>query len=307
VYKRQGIWRDARGKPYFLFPAQRWGSLVFAPQPSRGWEQDVRKLYHDVTLPPHHQYLAFYLWLQHEAKVQAMVHVGTHATHEWHGGKEVGFTAADPGEIFVGAVPQLYPYIVDDIGEALQAKRRGMATIVSHMTPPLDKSGLNPELRELAGLISDYGVAKEKGSLAPRAILDDIAARAGKMGLLKDIGVAAVDDASLDRIDDYLRDIGEKRSPFGLHTFGIAPTAEQRRATADAVLSLDAKLDADERARRQYALEAAMEQSGRAELDALVAGLAGRYVAAGSGNDPIRNPDSLPTGRNLYGLSLIHI
>lgn len=51
-----------------------------------------------------------------------MVHVGTHATHEWLSGKEIGFTAADPGEAMVGDVPQLYPYIVDDVGEALQAK-----------------------------------------------------------------------------------------------------------------------------------------------------------------------------------------
>ncbi|MBS1158411.1 MAG: cobalamin biosynthesis protein CobN [Proteobacteria bacterium] len=295
------IWRDERGVPNFIFPAQRWGNLIFAPQPSRGWEQDVKKLYHDVTVPPHHQYLAFYLWLQHEAGVHAMVHVGTHATHEWHPGKEVGFTAADPGEIFVGAVPQLYPYIVDDIGEALQAKRRGMATIISHLTPPLDKAGLNPELKELVGLISDFAVAREKGNLAPAAIRADIAARAAKMGLLKDLGITEVDDAAIEEMEHHIKDIEEKRSPFGMHTFGLAPSAERRRSTAEAVLSLEAGLAPDVRANRQAALEMALEQSGRAELNALAAGLAGRYVAAGPGNDPIRNPASLPTGRNLFG------
>ncbi|MFH1044138.1 MAG: cobaltochelatase subunit CobN [Pseudomonadota bacterium] len=296
-----GTWRDPRGAVHFLFPARRWGNLVFAPQPTRGWEQDSKKLYHEVTLPPHHQYLAFYLWLQYEVKTQAMVHVGTHATHEWHSGKEVGFTAADPGEVFVGAVPQLYPYIVDDIGEALQAKRRGMATVISHLTPALDKAGLNPELKELVGLISDYGVAKEKGTLAPDAIRADIAARATKMGLLKDLDLTTVDDAAIDAMEHYIKEVEEKRSPFGLHTFGVAPAPEQRRATAEAVLSLETKLDPEERTVRQARLEAAMELSGRAELDALVAGLDGHYVAAGPGNDPIRNPDSLPTGRNLYG------
>jgi cobaltochelatase CobN len=296
-----GVWRDARGKPYFLFPAQRWGNLIFAPQPSRGWEQDVQKLYHDITVPPHHQYLAFYLWLQHEVDVHAMVHVGTHATHEWHNGKEVGFTAADPGEVFVGAVPQLYPYIVDDIGESLQAKRRGMATIISHLTPPLDKAGLNPELKELTGLISDYAVAKEKGNLAPAAILEQINAKAAKMGLLKDMGIATVDDAAIAGMDDYLKEVAEKRSPFGLHTFGVSPGPERRHGTAEAILSVERNLAPDVRNRRMAELEAALEKSGKAELDALVAGLAGRYVAAGSGNDPIRNPDSLPTGRDLYG------
>jgi cobaltochelatase CobN len=295
------IWRDKQGTPYFIFPAQRWGNLIFAPQPSRGWEQDVKKLYHDVTVPPHHQYMAFYLWLQNEVNVSAMVHVGTHATHEWHSGKEVGYTAADPGEVFVGAVPQLYPYIVDDIGEGLQAKRRGMATLISHLTPPMDKAGLNPELSELVGLISDYGVAKEKGTLAPDAILADISARATRMGLLKDLDIARVDDHAVEEIEHYLKDIGEKRSPFGMHTFGVAPDAERRRSTADAILSVETNLSDDVRARRMAELEQALLLSGAAELDALVAGLAGRYIHAGPGNDPIRNPDSLPTGRNLYG------
>jgi len=55
------VWRDDTGKPFFVFPAQRWGNLLFAPQPTRGWDQDIEAAYHDVTLPPHHQYLAFYL------------------------------------------------------------------------------------------------------------------------------------------------------------------------------------------------------------------------------------------------------
>ncbi|WP_026224381.1 cobaltochelatase subunit CobN [Methyloversatilis thermotolerans] len=295
------IWRDKQGTPYFIFPAQRWGNVLFAPQPARGWEQDVKKLYHDVTVPPHHQYLAFYLWLQKEVNVSAMVHVGTHATHEWHSGKEVGYTAGDPGELFVGPVPQLYPYIVDDIGEGLQAKRRGMATLVSHMTPPLDKAGLNPDLSELMGLISDYGVAREKGALAPAAILADIASRASRMGLLRDLDIAEVDDHAVEEIEHYLKDIGEKRSPFGMHTFGVAPAPERRRSTADAILSVESGLSDELRAVRMTELEQALLDSGRSELDALMAGLAGRYVKAGPGNDPIRNPDSLPTGRNLYG------
>lgn len=295
------LWRDAKGTPYFVFPAQRYGNLLLAPQPTRGWEQDAQKLYHEVTLPPHHQYMAFYLWLQKEWRAHAMVHVGTHATHEWHGGKEVGYTAADPGELFVGAVPQLYPYIVDDIGEGLQAKRRGMATIVSHMTPPLDKASLNPELKQLVGAISDYKIAKEKSTVTPEAMRAEIATLAARQGLLKDLGIGVVDDAAIEAIEHHIKDIEEKRSPFGLHTFGAAPAPEWRLSTAEAVLSIETDLDEATRARRTAELVAAIERSAQAELDALIAGLAGRYVAAGPGNDPVRNPDSLPTGRNFYG------
>jgi cobaltochelatase CobN len=296
------LWKDAQGKPHFVFPAQRFGNLLFAPQPTRGGEGDVQKMYHDITLPPHHQYLAFYLWLQQGYQVQAMVHVGTHATHEWLSGKEVGFTAADPSEAMVADVPQIYPYIVDDIGEALQAKRRGMATIVSHMTPPFDKASLNSELLTLRGLVDDYLVAAQKGESATAARLSEINTAATKLGVLKDIGKTTLENGGdVEILEHYLKEVGETQTPYGLHTFGVAPEEKLRLSTADAILGEAGKLSKKEYQRRRRELAGLLEQSGRAELDALVAGLAGRYVAAGSGNDPIRNPASLPTGRNLYG------
>lgn len=102
-------------------------------------------------------------------RADAMIHLGTHATHEWLSGKEVGFTAADPGEILMADVPQIYPYIMDDVGEALQAKRRAMATIISHMTPPLDKADLNPELAKLAGLLTTTTSPRRKANNWPRS------------------------------------------------------------------------------------------------------------------------------------------
>lgn len=296
------LWKDAKGKPHFVFPAQRFGNLVFAPQPSRGWEGDIRKMYHDVALPPHHQYLAFYLWLQKGYKAHAMVHVGTHATHEWLSGKEIGFTAADPGEAMVGDVPQLYPYIVDDVGEALQAKRRGMATIISHMTPPFDKASLNRELSLLKGLVDDYVVAAQKSESAALAKLSEINEKAAKLGVLKDIGKSEIRNAEeVEALEHYLKDLSERTAPYGLHTFGVAPPENYRASTAEAIIGDEAKLSPAAFAQRKNELMALIEQSAKAELDALVAGLNGRYVAAGPGNDPIRNPDSLPTGRNVYG------
>ena len=266
----------------------------------------LKPSYHDVTLPPHHQYLAFYLWLQKSFQADAMVHVGTHATHEWLPGKEVGYTAADTGEVIVGTVPQLYPYIVDDIGEGLQAKRRAMATIITHLPPPLDRATLNPELREISGLINDYHVAREKGSVASDDMLGEIARRCEKTGLFKDLGItlapkAQLNNEQLEEIDDHIEKIGEKLTPFGMHTFGIAPDEAKRAATAEAILSLEPNLSPEEHVRRKADLMARIEDSARAELDALAAGLAGRYIAAGPGNDPIRNPDALPTGKDFYG------
>lgn len=293
------VWRDRAGKPFFVFPAQRFGKLLFAPQPERGWG-DVKKMYHDVALPPHHQYLAFYLWLQKDFKVHAMVHVGTHGTHEWLPGKEVGFTAADPSEVMVGDVPQAYPYSVDVVGEGLQAKRRGMAAVISHMTPPFDKAGLNPDLVKLHGLFDDHGVARQQSVSATAANLVQLDAQARKMGLLKDIGLEALrNSADVDALHDHLHDIESTQTPFGLHTFGVAPSEARRNATAEAMV--DRAADGADPFAKAAALSALMLASARAELDALVAALDGRYVGAGVGGDPLRSPGSLPTGRNFYG------
>src|SRR5688572_33214156 len=45
-----------------------------------------------------------------------------------------------------------------------------------------------------------------------------------------------------------------------------------------------------------------LESSPANEMRALLRGLSGRFVPAGPGNDPIRNADALPTGRNFHGL-----
>lgn len=295
-------WKDPQGQAYFVFPVLRFGNVLMGPQPTRGWEQSPDKLYHDTTLPPHHQYLAYYLWLQREFKADAMVHIGTHATHEWLMGKEVGFTAADPGEVVVGDVPQLYPYIVDDVGEALQAKRRGMAAIISHLTPPLDTAGLDPDMKSLIGKMDDYTVALQRSPGAAAGHLADIDALARKLGVLKDAGLKRVaTEEDVETLEHYVKEINEKLVPFGLHSLGVVPSEAARLATARAVWSVDKTLEPAERAQREAETAAAIEASAAAELDALVDGLAGRYIAAGPGNDPVRNPDALPTGRNLFG------
>lgn len=296
------LWRDAKGVAYFVFPSVRLGNIMFSPEPDRIGSVDPTKLYHDVHMPPHHQYVAYYLWLQHDYKAHAMVHVGTHATHEWHGGREVGFLADDPGEVFVGAVPQLYPYIVDDIGEGIQAKRRGMAALISHLTPPLDKAVLNVDLVKLMGLISDYRVAVEKGPVAASAILGDLSTLAVKTGVAKDLGFTAINnEEQMEAIEDHLNEIGKANAPYGLHTFGVSPDEHARQNTAEAMLSIDTSLSPEQREAKKQDYMARLESSGKAELDALINGLNGQYIAAGSGNDPVRNPDSLPTGRNLFG------
>jgi cobaltochelatase CobN len=295
------VWQDARGKKYLVIPAVRYGNILLTPQPARGWGQDINKLYHDVSIPPHHQYVAFYLWLKNGFKADALAQIGTHGTHEWLSGKEVGFTREDPPEALIQDLPNIYPYVVDDVGEGLQAKRRGMAVIIDHMTPPFDKAGLNKELRDLAALLIDYQVAKDKSPSLAGGKLLAINALAKKQGLLTDLKMTEIKtEAQVEEVQDYLAEIAEKQTPFGIHTFGKSPAEKYCKTTAAAILAIEKGLTEKDRKTRLAELEDRIRRSGPRELDAFVAALSGQYIPAGQGNDPIRNPHSLPTGKNFY-------
>ncbi|MDR2674547.1 MAG: cobaltochelatase subunit CobN, partial [Opitutaceae bacterium] len=130
----------------------------------------------------------------------------------------------------------------------------------------------------------------------------------------------------LDEIENHIAGIGDRLTPFGLHTFGVSPGEKARRSTAEAILEAETPAAATlpspaaaspaaatappattaasatpAAAARLADLMARIAASGPAELDALSAGLAGRYIPAGPGNDPVRQPASLPTGKNFHG------
>ncbi|GGB85097.1 cobaltochelatase subunit CobN [Pseudoduganella buxea] len=297
------LWRDTHGVPHFVFPARRHGNVLLAPQPGRAWEQNLAKLHNDVSLPPGHEYIAFYLWLQHGYGAGAVLHVGTHGTQEWLTGKEAGLSESDATEALIGAMPNIYPYVMDDVGEGLQAKRRGMATIIDHMTPPFDAAGLNPDLRELGALLNDYRVAGQKSPLLVKAHLAALNALAAKAGVLKDMGRKGLTtEADMEALEEYLDDTGARLTPFGLHTFGVAPPAALRNATARAVVSLDTSVAPDRQAARTAQLEDDIVASAEAELARLVQALDGKFIQTGPSADLLRNPGALPTGRNFFGL-----
>ncbi len=287
------------GKDYIVLPIIRYGNIILAPQPARGWLQDVEKLYHSAELPPHHQYIAFYLYLMKAFRADAIIHLGTHGTHEWLPGKEMGLSESDPPDVLTQHTPVIYPYIVDDVGEGLQAKRRGMAVVIDHMTPPFDRAGLNPDVRRLKELLTDYRNALALGTTSLAETMRELKELAERLGILKALSVKDVADSEvLDRIEAYIDEMGETITPFGLHTFGKAPHWDMVDRTAVAIAEAGGSSeDVDEKKALYRGL---ILRSATEELEQLLAALNGRYIPAGLGGDPVRTPESLPTGRNFY-------
>jgi len=281
---------------HFIIPGFRLGNVFLLPEPVRGWGDDPMKLYHDTTLYPHHQYVAAYLWLKHGFRADAMIHLGTHATHEWLPGKQAGLSAACPPEVLITDIPNIYPYIVDNIGEGIQAKRRGRGVIIDHLTPPLRPGGLYAEYRRLDEMINDYEQAEAMDSETTPGILREIKQLSAELGLKGDMGLAAIGPDDLEELEHYLLELKENLVPYGLHSFGRSPQGEPLYETTRAISTVNPGLET-------AGIQKDLEASGPLELDRLMAGLAGEYIPSGEGNDPVRNPSAIPTGKNFYGFN----
>ncbi|MEM8731322.1 MAG: cobaltochelatase subunit CobN [Pseudomonadota bacterium] len=262
------------GPDGFDFPAVRCGAAIVALQPERGETARRADDYHDLTRTPRHGYVAFYLWLR--TRVHAMVHIGAHGTLEWLPGKAVALSDTCWPEALVGNLPVIYPFIVNDPGEAAQAKRRIGAVTIGHVPPPLRDSGTPQRLARLEALLDEFSNADGLDPRRRDRLQEDIRAEAEALGLDRDLGLTpgACASEALTRIDRFVCDVKESQFGDGLHIFGRTPATG---GIFDATPS------------------AAAEQHG------LAAALSGAFVPAGPSGSPYRGrTDVLPTGRNLY-------
>ena len=132
------------------------GNVFVALQPPRGYGMDANAIYHQPDLPPPHNYHALYRWLRDVWRADAIVHLGKHGTLEWLPGKGVGLSSDCYPDSFLGDLPLFYPFILNDPGEGAQAKRRGHAVVVDHLTPPMTTADSYGELGELMQLVDEY-------------------------------------------------------------------------------------------------------------------------------------------------------
>ena len=233
---------NRNGTDYFVIPGLTFGNVFIAPEPQRGWEADIQNLYHCTAVAPTHQYLAAYYYMQ-TSHPNAMVFVGRHATHEWLPGKEILLSSTDYGSVVVGDVPQLYFYISDGLAEAIQAKRRGFAVIISHLTSPMSFTHLYGNLTVLAGLVDDYGKNPNKASekqIRSLIISNDYSTN---LGLNKSDVNAVPIDSLIEKVNAFLKTTQDTLHPLGLHAIGEAWNERDVASTVSAMLSYDLVLE----------------------------------------------------------------
>ncbi|MEG4212827.1 cobaltochelatase subunit CobN [Microcoleus sp. S13_B4] len=216
----------------FPIPGIQFGNVFVGIQPSRGYELDPALNYHAPDLEPTHNYLAYYYWLREKLGIDAIIHAGKHGNLEWLPGKSIALSNKCYPEVALGAMPNFYPFIVNDPGEGSQAKRRSQAVIIDHLTPPMTRAELYGPLQQLETLIDEYCEAQSLDPSRLPMIRDRILALTNKENLDKDLGIQLNKSEFTEfitRTDGYLCELKESQIRDGLHIFGQCPEGRQLR------------------------------------------------------------------------------
>lgn len=323
--------QDERLGLCFVIPGLKLGSVWVGPQPLRtSFKQGIDDG-HNLAIPPPHQYIAVYLWLRHVLHSDAVLHFGRHGTLEWLPGKERSTAPTDAMPQLLGGLPNLNYYIMDGGGEAMQARRRGNATLIGHLTPMLLLSGQEAKFEPLHKAAHRLEAAKDKNPEILGQLRRDLREEVVKLGLLPQLGLAEkaeFDEEAEKRVHAFLHEMEANVMPARLHRIGEAPVDGTIQEALHALLMMSVDLhEAEEiedfapkwaeelmagripqhpspdwQKRFREALEWKNNLIATVDLEvvSLLKLLDGKYLRSAPAGDPVRRPTALPAGANLH-------
>ena len=268
----------------------RYGNILLFPQPRPALGDDDFRLVHGVEVAPPHSYLAPYLYVQKGFQADAIIHFGTHGNLEYTPGRDAGMRRQDWSQQLIGPVPHFYYYTTSNIGEAIIAKRRSNAVLLTYLTPPYAESGMHQRYNALHNDIHKALGGQTLSTLKQRIV---------KEGLHRVLGIDStlnrpLTHTELERIDSHVEELMNEKMQGAYYVLGQPYTDEQLAQTAKAMNNYPAQWPRI----RQLLLA-----STQAEIDNMVKALNGGTIAPAPGGDPILNDNVLPTGRNMFSIS----
>ncbi|MBO6775701.1 MAG: magnesium chelatase subunit H [Marinibacterium sp.] len=267
------------GRDVFILGKQ-FGKVFIGLQPGFGYEGDPMRLLFEHSFAPTHAFAQFYLWLRNSFDADAVLHFGMHGALEFMPGKQTGLSGADWPDRLIGDLPNIYLYAANNPSEATLAKRRAGAVTVSHLTPPLASAGLYKGLAELKDSLTRW-----------REMAPDAPDRTDMESLIADQAEAV--DLGGRAPEDLWRALLETEGALiteGLHVVGQPMTDAERAEYLDHMPEVNGETRA----------ELNTKLADETELPALLRALGGHFTPPVPGGDLLRNPDILPTGRNIH-------
>jgi magnesium chelatase subunit H len=290
------VWGPAPGRAQsdgsgIFVLGRQFGNVFVGVQPNFGYEGDPMRLLFEGSFAPTHAFSAFYRWIREDFGADAVLHFGTHGALEFMPGKQTGLSAACWPDRLIRDLPNFYFYASNNPSEGLLAKRRGGATLISHLTPSVTQAGLYRGLAELKSSIDRFRQLEPDASeAADLAAMIQAQAHALDLAPAEPLWNAQSGDAIL-ALSTALREVEYSLIPNGLHVIGTPPNEAERAAILDAANIVELA----ERARLDLLMAA------EPELPAMLHALDGGYTHPAPGGDLLRNQEVLPTGRNIHG------
>ena len=291
------------------------------------------RLLFEKGFAPTHAFSAFYRYLREEYKADAVLHFGTHGALEFMPGKQTGLSGRCWPERLIDDLPNVYLYAANNPSEGAIAKRRAAATLVSYLTPTISEAGLYKGLIELKQSIerwmgNDVSEASERLALLQiireqALALDLDAPELDKNNIQKTI---EQNSKWVEQLKAQLLEMEYSLIPEGLHVVGRIPNRQDKLSTLKSMASamdlpsdnlmeplvdgasieslqkINSELTETQVTSLQHLVRSNQMLNNEYELNGLIRALDARYIEPAPGGDILRNPDVLPTGRNLHGL-----
>jgi magnesium chelatase subunit H len=313
-----------------------FGNVFVGVQPSFGYEGDPMRLLFEKGFAPTHAFSAFYRWLREDFKADAVLHFGTHGALEFMPGKQAGMSGNCWPDRLISDMPNFYLYASNNPSEGMIAKRRGAATLISYLTPPVAHAGLYRGLVDLKASIERWRKLAPEDVRESESLVELIQAQASVLDFADATPAWPFDehDMRVAALNSAILELEYTLIPHGLHVVGNTPTDEERtdmlmavaeashgvrleRASIEAIvggasIANAAKLSGlDAGEHTQTIFKELSATSGKLGEDHEIAGLLtaldARYVHPAQGGDLLRTPEILPTGRNLHGFDPFRI
>ncbi len=213
--------------------AIQYGNVLLFPQPRPAIGDDDFKLVHGAEVAPPHSYLAPYLYMQKGFDADALIHFGTHGNLEFTPGKNAGLSKADWAEVLIGNRPHFYFYTTANVGEAVIAKRRSHAVMVTHLTPPYVESGMRTKYSSLLNDIHSALVYPERNNLN---LKKEIIA----LGLHSDLKLDSIltipyTNEELELVDSFLEELANEKTTGACYVMGSPYSTNDMETTLVAI------------------------------------------------------------------------
>lgn len=201
------------------------GNVVLIPQPMAGEGDNEFKIVHGTGMAPPQQYIEAYRWAREDFGADAIIHFGTHGSLEYTPQKQVALCDNDWPDRLIGPLPHFYLYTTGNVGEALIAKRRTYASLVSHLTAPFMESGVRNEYRQLAEAIKSYYHLLEHNQPVEKQSLE-VKRMAVAMGIHRALELdrnltVPYSEEEVNRVDNFAEELSEEKMMGRPYILGV--------------------------------------------------------------------------------------